>query len=189
MGNLINLDQTAAVIGRSIHDNFLLLRNIIHYSNQKGLKCIILSLDQAKAFDRVSHNYMIQVLKNYGFGEDLLKWVKLLYTDICINGYLTYTFPVERSVPQGCSLSPLLYVLCIEPFASRIRSDQQIKGFIVPGGTCESRISMYADCSFTVLDLKSLSKILNIADIYGLASVNRCELLRQLCEGCHFTTH
>ena len=79
MGNLINVDQTAAVIGRLIHDNIHLLRNIIGYSNQKGLKCIILSLDQAKAFDRVNHDYMFQVLKNYGFGEDLLKWVKLLH--------------------------------------------------------------------------------------------------------------
>ena len=116
MGNLINVDQTPAVIGRSIHDNIHLLRNIIDYSNQKVLKCIILSLDQAKAFDRVSHDYMFQVLRNYGFGEDLLKWVKLLYTYICstvlVNGYLTDTFPVERSVRQGCSLSPLLYVLC-----------------------------------------------------------------------------
>ena len=175
MGFLVNFDQTAAVEGRSIQDNIHLLRNVIDYSYQKGLKCIILSLDQAKAFDRVSHEFMFQVLKKYGFGDDLLKWVSLLYTDIfstvLVNGFLTDVFLVARSVRQGCSLSPLLYVLCIEPFACKIRCDSHINGFKIPGGSSESRISMYADdCSFTVLDLKSVSKILKISEIYGLAS-------------------
>ena len=175
MGFLVNIDQTAAVVGRSIHDNIHLLRNVIDYSYQKDLKCIILSLDQAKAFDRVSHEFMFQVLKKYGFGEDLLKLVSLLYTDIfstvLVNGFLTDTFPVARSVRQGCSLSPLLYVLCIEPFACKIRCDSHINGFKIAGGSSESRISMYADdCSLIVLVLKSVSKILNISEIYGLAS-------------------
>ena len=117
MGNLIHLDQTLAVIGRSIQDNIHLLRNIVDYTKQKNLKSIILSLDQAKAFDRVSHDYMLQVLKQYGFGKDIINWVRLLYTEISstvlVNGYFTKIFPVEHSVRQGCSLSPLLYVLCI----------------------------------------------------------------------------
>ena len=183
MGFLVHIDQTAAVEGRSIHGNIHLLRNIIDYSYQKGFKCIILSLDQAKAFDRVDHNFMFQVLKKYGFGEDLLKWVNLLYTDIfstvLVNGYLTDVFPVSRSVHQGCSLSALLYVLCIEPFACKVRSDGHISGFKLPGGSDESRISMYGDdWSFTVLDLKSVSKILNISEIYGLASGARLNKLK-----------
>ena len=186
MGNLINIDQTAAVVGRSIQDNIHLLRNVINYSQQKGLKTIILSLDQAKAFDRVSHDFMFAALQKYGFGEDLINWVKLLYTDIysmvLVNGFLTDPFPVLRSVRQGCSLSPLLYVLCIEPFACRIREDFHIQGFKIGNSGAESRISMYADdCSFTVMNLSSVSKILNISEIYGLAS--GAKLNKQKCWG------
>ena len=104
MGFLVHFDQTAAVVGRSIQENIHLLRNIIDYSHQKDLKCVILSLDQAKAFDRVNHNYMFQVLRRYGFGEGLLKWVTLLYTDIfstvLVNGYLTDVFRGSRSVAR-----------------------------------------------------------------------------------------
>ena len=175
MGFLVNIDQTSAVIQRSIQENVHLLRNIVDYVNQKQQKIIILSLDQSKAFDRVDHNYMFQLLKNYGFGQDLVQWVSILYHDIkstvLVNGWFTDVFPVLRSVRQGCSLSPLLYVLCLEPFATVIRNDNHVKGFKLPGSNFESKISIYADdCTFIVTDKLSVSKILNISDIFGLAS-------------------
>ena len=89
-------------------------------------------MDQSKSFIRVDHSLMFQVLKTFGFGPDLLKWVGLLYTRIksvvLVNCHFTEAFVVSRSVWQGCSLSPLLYVFCIEPFACKIRKDNHIKG-------------------------------------------------------------
>ena len=175
MGNLIDIDQTAAVVGRSIQDNIHLLRNILDYSHQKHNRFILLSLDQSKAFDRVDHSFMFQVIKKFGFGPDLMKWVGLLYTQIrstvLVNGFFTGSFEVTRSVRQGCSLSSLLYVLCIEPFASKVRLDVHIRGFSIPGSKEECRISQYADdCTFTVMDKGSVLKILNISELYGMAS-------------------
>ena len=168
MGNLVHIDQTAAVLGRSIQDNVHLLRNILDYSCQKNNKFILLSLDQSKAFDRVDHSFMFQVLKKFGFGPHLMKWVGLLYTEIksvvLVNGYFTDIFEVSRSVRQGCSLSPLLYVFCIEPFACKIRKDSHIKGFKIPSSIEECRISHHVDdCAFTVMDRGSVVKILNIS--------------------------
>ena len=173
--NIIHIDQTAAVPNRSIQDNVHLIRNIIDFSKQKSINCLILSLDQMKAFDRVSHEYMFQVLERFGFGSMFIKWVKLLYNDImstvCVNGYCTEVFRVERSVRQGCSLSPLLYVLSIEPFGHVIRNDNHIKGFKVPGGGDEARVSMYADdCTFILSNKSSVQKVLLISDLYGYAS-------------------
>ncbi|KAI0234640.1 hypothetical protein LSAT2_015037, partial [Lamellibrachia satsuma] len=75
--------------------------------------------------------------------------VKLLYKNInssvLVNGFISTQFPVQRSVRQGCSLSPLLYVLCIEPFAHRIRMDPMIKGIPLPGTAENVKISQYAD--------------------------------------------
>ena len=175
MGFIVNVDQTSAVLNRSIQDNVHLIRNILDYSRQKNLKFILLSLDQSKAFDRVDHNFMFQALSKYGFGPDFLKWVHLLYFDIkstvLVNGYFTEKFHIERSVRQGCSLSPLLYVLVIECFACKVRSDSQIKGFKIPGFQDEYKISQYADdCTFMVMNTSSVCKILNICEIFGLAS-------------------
>ena len=102
----------------------------------------------------------------------------MLYCDIkckvLVNGLFTEVYNVSRSVRQGCSLSPLLYVLCIEPFANVIRMDNHISGYKLPGSNDECRISQYAyDCTFVVTNTLSVVKILNICEFYGLVSGSR----------------
>ena len=67
--NLIHIDQTAVIPGRSIKEHIHLLINILDYSKQKDVKCILFSLDQSKAFYRVDHSFMFSVLKKFGFGN------------------------------------------------------------------------------------------------------------------------
>ena len=93
---------------------------------------------------------MYNTLEAFGFDENFIRWIKLLYTDISssviVNNFIS-SFSVTRGVRQGCSLSSLLYVLCFEPFANKIRSLAEIKGFKIPGCTSELKLSMYADDS------------------------------------------
>ena len=173
--NIISIDQTCSVPGRSILDNVHLLRNIIDYVKQKNIGCAILSLDQSKAFDRVSHKYLNEVLKAFGFGDSFIRWIQLLYTDISssilVNGHISDSFNVERSVRQGCSLSPLLYILCMEPFANKIRKDKMIEGLKLPGSNNECKISQYADDTNIIITSKdSVRKVLIICELYGLVS-------------------
>jgi hypothetical protein len=37
---------------------------------------------------------------------------------------------ISRSVKQDCNLSPLSYVLCLEPFIRKVCSDSEIKGMV-----------------------------------------------------------
>jgi hypothetical protein len=124
---IVNIDQTCSVKGRSIPDTIHLLRNIIDYCNKRNFGCMLINLDQSKAFDRVSHEFLFSILHAFGFGPDCIMWVKVLYTSyqsrVEVNGNLTDPFAVTRGVRQGCSLSPLLYVLCIEAFATKIHLD------------------------------------------------------------------
>ena len=175
MSKIVNMDQTASVPGRSILDNIHLIRSVVEYCNLKENHLIVLSLDQMKAFDRVSHEYMFQVLGKYGFGQMLIKWIRLLYTNIyssvLVNGFLTDFISIQRSVRQGCSLSPLLYVLCIEPLATKIRKDRKIEGFQLPGSGEVVKISQYADDTTLILtSVASVQKSLLACELYGLAS-------------------
>jgi hypothetical protein len=69
------------------------------------------------------------------------------------NNHISDPITLERGVRQGCSLSPLLYILVLEPFAIKIREDEQISGVKLPGTSKTSKISLYAGDSFGYLHL------------------------------------
>ena len=175
MPSIVHMDQTCSVIGRSITDNVHLLRNIFDFTEQKDIRCAFINLDQAKAFDRVSIPYLLSVLQAYGFGPSFIRWIGLLYTDIqsavIVNGHISPVFPVERGVRQGCAISPLLYVLSMEPFACKIRRSPTFTGLNIPGYTQEARISQYADDTTLICtNLASISEALQLCVYFGTAS-------------------
>ena len=169
---IVHPDQTCSVPGRTINDNVHLIRNIVEYTNDKNMSAALISIDQSKAFDRVSHDYLFNVLNNFGFKQQFISLVKLLYTDIrssiLVNGFITEYFPVERSVRQGCSLSPLLYILAMEPYAHRIRMCPMIKGIPLPGTAETAKICQYADdTNLFISDTRSVTHILKLIELYG----------------------
>ena len=172
---IINIDQTCAVKGRSIFDNLHLIRNVIDYVEQKNLAASFICLDQEKAFDRVSWSYMYSTLIAFGFHENFIRWVKLLYTDISssviVNNFVSSSFSIQRGVRQGCSLSPLLYILCFEPFAQKIRGLDEIKGLKLPGSISELKLSMYADDSTGIFTSdSSMQHFFYWIDLFGRVS-------------------
>jgi hypothetical protein len=55
---IIGSSQSAAIPNRSIFDTLHLLRNVFSYCKERDIPCLALSLDQAKAFDRIEHDYL-----------------------------------------------------------------------------------------------------------------------------------
>ena len=66
---ILSEDQTC-VPDRCIFENLFLMRDTIDYVRAKNLFAAIVSLDQEKAFDRVNHGFLQQVLKRFNFGPD-----------------------------------------------------------------------------------------------------------------------
>jgi exonuclease III len=175
LDTIVDVDQTCSIRGRSIHDNVHLLRNITDYVNQKGLKCAFVSLDMEKAFDRVEYSFVSKCLQAYGFGPSFVKWISILYTNISssviTNGHISHPFPCSRGVRQGCSLSPLLYVLTLEPLLIHIRNNTNVIGFPLPGTTEVAKTTGYADdVTGVVSTVESVGHILDSVSQFGLAS-------------------
>ncbi len=180
---IVEVDQTASVPGRTIHDNIHLIRNITDYCNERNIGAAFLCLDQEKAFDRVNHDFLFAVLQAFGFGNDFINKIKCLYNNISarvlVNNFLGPIFQVTRSVRQGCSLSPLLYILIMEPFAHKIREHQQIIGLPVPASNVQAKISQFADdTTLIVTNFKSFRFIFMLLELFCAASGGRINWLK-----------
>ena len=79
--------------GRKISTNLHILQDLIDYINVNNFVAILLFLDNEKAFDRISHSFMIKTLRHFGFGENFIDWVKIIYSEcsarVKVNGYTT----------------------------------------------------------------------------------------------------
>ena len=50
------------------------------FCKEQQIKGVLVSVDQAKAFDSVSHSFMEKVYKFFGFGERIQRWLKSIGT-------------------------------------------------------------------------------------------------------------
>lgn len=144
--SLIHHDQNGFIKNRQANYNIRRTLNIIH-ENKGSHDSAILSLDAEKAFDSVEWPYLFKVLSLFGFGTDFTQWVKLLYSGPCAeimtNNYISKPFNLHRGTRQGCPLSPLLFILSLEPFAISIRNHPIMKGIQL--ADVEHRIALFAD--------------------------------------------
>ena len=168
---LIHEDQTGFVPGRYIGDNLRLLYDIIHYLKEENLQGLLVSIDFEKAFDSVDWGFMEKVLKQFGFGKDIIQWVSAFYKDIkssiIVNGQASSSFNIERGCRQGDPISPYLFILCAEVLACRIREDENIKGIKIDD--TEFKISQFADDTTSLLngDRHSFEQLFRQLDYFG----------------------
>ena len=118
---LINTDQTGFVPGRYIGTNIHKIVNISEYCQKYNIEATQINIDFEKAFDTIEWDYILESLDLFKFPKQIIKWVKILYTDISTsilnNGNLSESFKPTRGVRQGCPASPYVFVLAAETLA------------------------------------------------------------------------
>jgi hypothetical protein len=110
LGELVSANQSAFVQGRSIHDNFVLVRQVVRKVSKRREKGVFLKFDISRAFDSISWAFLFEVLRQLGFGVLWLKWILLLLstasTQILVNGVPGRSIRYVRGLRQGDPTSP-----------------------------------------------------------------------------------
>ena len=154
LSHIININQTCAVPNREITSNLYLIRDIIKYSQYKDINTFIVSYDFQQAFDSIDHEYMLNTLRRYNFGDKFVSFIQNIYQDrtsmVMNNGFLTDRININRGILQGCPISLPLFCIVAETLANKIRQNKRIEGIKLPGYTETLKLIQYADDTNTI---------------------------------------
>ncbi|TBU01518.1 reverse transcriptase, partial [Hamiltosporidium magnivora] len=81
-------------------------------------------IDVKKAYDLIDHVYLIQCIGNLNVPDRILKFIKVIISkwkiDISVGPEKIMSKKIDRGILQGDSLSPLLFVLCMDPLSRKL---------------------------------------------------------------------
>ena len=143
----ISLEQQCGLPNRQIFNNHLNILSAIDFTNDFVQPLAILQIDFYKAFDTISHEFILSTASKLGIPVTLLNWIRIFLTNLTaqlnLNGYLSDPIPVKCGIRQGCPLSMLLFLIGIEPLTKKILASSKIQGISI--GTSSLIVSHYAD--------------------------------------------
>ena len=154
----------AYVKNRFIGKGGRLISDVLEISESLNLKGYIVNVDIEKAFDSLSHSFLLACLKKYGYGNDFIKWVEILLEcqESCIinGGNTTKYFELQKGARQGDPISAYLFILCLEIVFLLIKANKRVKGINIFKHTY--LYSAYADdTTFFLRDKRSIKELLN----------------------------
>ena len=110
---------------------------------------LFLKLDIHKAFDIVNWAYLLESLEALGFGPRWREWISMLFrtstSRALLNGQPNENFKYKRGVRQGDPLSPMLFILAIDPLQKLLDLATQ-NGVLTPDNTSNGQIRNLSLC-------------------------------------------
>ena len=92
---------------------------------------MIISIEAEKPSDKIQHPFMLKTLRKLAIEGTYLNIIKAIYVkptaNIFLNGEKLKQFALRSGTRQGCPLSPLLFNIVLEVFATAIREKNKIK--------------------------------------------------------------
>ena len=109
LNSIISPEQQCGLPNRQIFNNHLNILSAINYSKDFQQPLAIVQFDFYKAFDSISHTFLLKTASKLGIPDSLLTWIQIFLSNLSaklnLNGYLSDSISVKRGIRQGCPLS------------------------------------------------------------------------------------
>ncbi|KAL3682038.1 hypothetical protein R1sor_000060 [Riccia sorocarpa] len=127
--SLVEPQQKGFIQGRKIADSVLNFIMCQEWAEQSEQASLFIKLDFEKAYDRVDHSYLWDVLKAMNFDKKFIALARGLVegstSKIHVNGIFSEEITIERGVKQGCPLAPLMFALSTQPLMCLLKEQQE----------------------------------------------------------------
>ena len=152
LGKIIDECQIAYIKGRYIGENTRLVFDVIHNLTEGKKDGYIMSADFEAAFDSLSWDFVLKVMKCCNFGIQFRNLISNIYMNednfsrIMMNGYLGKKIFLSCGIRQGDPASGYLFNLAVNVLANQIKQSHDLTGIRITDRQ-EVRIMQYADNS------------------------------------------
>ena len=172
----LSASQAAFRRGRATSDIIWALRWLTAKATRYKTVIHILGLDMSRAFDTISREKLMEILRcDVGLEDDELRMCQALLADTCLRvrlkGVLSEVFETTIGTPQGDGLSPILFAVYLERALIDVRASMPQRPMTDKGLPEET---LYADdADFFSTDYCFLQELkLLIPQIIGVYNLN-----------------
>jgi hypothetical protein len=124
MKDILHHNQYCGRNGQTIFDAVATVRDIIAYAEETNKPICLLSIDFKEAFDKMSHNFLFKILREYRIGGNFCSKLQKIYADatstLTLNGHKSTPIKILSGVRKGCPLFMLLFALRINPLLTNL---------------------------------------------------------------------
>ncbi|KAG8388442.1 hypothetical protein BUALT_Bualt02G0126300 [Buddleja alternifolia] len=123
MSKFVSPLQSSFIPRRGTHDNIIVIQEMLHSLRKSHSKIggMIIKLDLEKAYDKINWRFLEQTLEFFDFPLRIIRLtmfcVKSARPRVLWNGEPLQAFSPKCGLRQGDTLSPYLFVLCVERLA------------------------------------------------------------------------
>ena len=131
VSTIMNENQAAYINNRFASESSKLVSDVLEITNSLDIEELLMTGDIEKAFHSINHSFLMWVLKKFGFGNDLRKWIQILIKNVesCVisDNKTTPYIKLQRGTRQEDPNSAYLFILALEVVFSLVKANPGIK--------------------------------------------------------------
>ena len=179
MSFIIDEAQSTFIEGRHLLHNASIANEVIEKAKRSQKSCLVFKVDYQKAYDSVSWDFLLYMLRRIGFSLKWINWIegclRSASISVLVNGSPTAEFSPQRGLRQRDPLAPFLFNVVVEALNGLLKSatkKNMYTGFPVGSNNVRISILQYADDTifFGEANMENVRVIKAVLRTFELAS-------------------